>query len=250
LTVRNVKFQPLPGKPFDAITMRYSFDGSPTTLSPSPVVSNTVVVTNYNQTPGDNFQLYFLEQAPDFPLPNLPLGCPEAGLTNQQCWDKYGLAMAGAVAPCSTTRPEITGFACATGTQSPPPPPPPPPGTTPLPTLDLSGLPKELPVNGNLSFNYPVSGVTFGWDFQPVNGNGSVGRTAVRPYTSNVSAPAATTSVPRFSLASLNLIAGVYKVAVTVTQGSQSQSGTATITLVSADLSHVRVYPNPWRKDK
>src|SRR5277367_2054151 len=37
---------------------------------------------------------------------------------------------------------------------------------------------------------------------------------------------------------------------VTVTQGSQSQSASATITLVVADFSALRIYPNPWRKDK
>jgi len=37
---------------------------------------------------------------------------------------------------------------------------------------------------------------------------------------------------------------------VKATQGAQSQSGNATITLVTANLANVKVYPNPWRKDK
>jgi hypothetical protein len=34
-----------------------------------------------------------------------------AGLTNQQCWNEYGMAIAGAVAPATaTTRKEIFGL--------------------------------------------------------------------------------------------------------------------------------------------
>jgi hypothetical protein len=39
------------------------------------------------------------------------VGSPQAGLTNQQLWDAYGIAVAGAVAPSSaTTRNGIGGL--------------------------------------------------------------------------------------------------------------------------------------------
>jgi hypothetical protein len=67
---------------------------------------DTVFVYDYNGVAGDNFQLYYLEQAADFIMPQssgLLVGSPEAGLTNQQNWDKYGIAVAGEVAPSDTT---------------------------------------------------------------------------------------------------------------------------------------------------
>jgi hypothetical protein len=84
----------------------------------------TVVrVYNYNQVKGDNFQVFFHEQAANYVLPvterdalqsrtRATIGVPEAGLTNAQAWSKYGLALAGAVAPSSAraSRPEINGL--------------------------------------------------------------------------------------------------------------------------------------------
>ena len=49
-------------------------------------------------------------------------GAPVAGLTNSQLWSQYGMAIAGAIAPCQTTMAGIQGFAC-TGTVIPPLPP-------------------------------------------------------------------------------------------------------------------------------
>jgi hypothetical protein len=60
-------------------------------------------VYNYNQIAGDNFQVYYTEQAASYIVPatdNLgDIGAPVAGLTNQQCWGLYAIAIAGAVAP-------------------------------------------------------------------------------------------------------------------------------------------------------
>ena len=43
------------------------------------------------------------------------IGAPVAGLTNQQAWNIYGIAIAGAVAPCSTTRADfVNAFVCPT----------------------------------------------------------------------------------------------------------------------------------------
>jgi hypothetical protein len=40
-------------------------------------------------------------------------GAPVPGLTNQQAWSQYGLAIGGSIAPCATTRATTDGFACA-----------------------------------------------------------------------------------------------------------------------------------------
>lgn len=86
-----------------------------------------VFVTNLNGVSGDNFQVYYLQQAPDYIMPQtiyygpddnndgvpdwyMDKGCPEVGLTNAQAWQQYGIAIAGAVSPTNVTRPEIMGF--------------------------------------------------------------------------------------------------------------------------------------------
>ena len=71
-----------------------------------------VRVYNYNQIPGNSFQVYYREQAADYVLlktdPSLlsvrdwgDVGSPQAGLTNAENWSKYGIAMGGAVAPAN-----------------------------------------------------------------------------------------------------------------------------------------------------
>jgi PKD repeat protein len=71
-------------------------------------------VYNYNQVAGSNFQVYYNEQAASFIVPQTSsagIGSPDAGLTNQDNWNKYGLAIAGAVAPSNaTTRAKIRGL--------------------------------------------------------------------------------------------------------------------------------------------
>jgi hypothetical protein len=105
----------------------YNIDMVYTTLLngvPSSVVAPSIVkVFDYNQITGNNFQVYYKEQAPSFILPVTTtsamwgrdpgfVGAPVGLLTNAQAWSQYGMAVAGAVAPTndSTTRPEINGF--------------------------------------------------------------------------------------------------------------------------------------------
>lgn len=81
-------------------------------------------VTSHNNVPGDDFRVYFQEQRPDFVLPVTGsfdnfIGAPVAGLTNTQALAQHGIAIAGAIAPCTTTRSGITGFVC--GAPVPPP---------------------------------------------------------------------------------------------------------------------------------
>lgn len=73
-----------------------------------------------------NFRVYYADQAPTAVMPQTIantdgtrklIGAPTAGLTNAQTWATYGIAIAGAVAPCTTTRPDVVGgFACPTST--------------------------------------------------------------------------------------------------------------------------------------
>ncbi len=125
--VRNVKFVALLG-PSRAIGYNYA-EG----VGRSLVTRDEILVFNYNGVSGDNFQVYYPQQAATFVVPKTRLNTdgspsmlasPEAGLTNQQNWAKYHIAIAGAIAPCGATRTGITGFAC--------------PVTTPLPSAPPS----------------------------------------------------------------------------------------------------------------
>jgi hypothetical protein len=104
-------FRSLPGFALDAISLRYDAAHHNNLVEP-----DQIVVYNYNQVAGDNFQVYYAQQAPNFVVPQTvpgdrPLiGSPEAGLTNQQNWNKYHLAIGGAVAPTNKTQKGIDGF--------------------------------------------------------------------------------------------------------------------------------------------
>jgi hypothetical protein len=81
------------------------------------VVSDTVYVTSYNGVSGDNFQVYYNEQAANYVMPQTSsngttlVGSPVAGLTNAQNWAQYGIAIAGSVAPSTaTTRAGVNGL--------------------------------------------------------------------------------------------------------------------------------------------
>jgi fibronectin type 3 domain-containing protein/chitodextrinase len=81
---------------------------------------NTVTVLNYNGVTGDNFKVYYNEQAANYILPQtvavsptnlVMVGSPEAGLTNQQNYDRYGICWGGEIAPSTaTTRADVYGL--------------------------------------------------------------------------------------------------------------------------------------------
>jgi hypothetical protein len=93
---------------FQAIKLYYS-DGD----SHNVVVPDQIFVYNYNGVAGDNFQVYYVQQAPNYVVPQTGqtssnparpvIGAPVAGLTNQQLWAQYGMAIAGGVAPDTQT---------------------------------------------------------------------------------------------------------------------------------------------------
>lgn len=78
-------------------------------------------VYNFNREEGRNFQVFFEEQAPAAlipsyrvnrgSLPQVGAACYWESLTNEQCWDKYGIAVAGAVAPSKAIDGDSTGEA-------------------------------------------------------------------------------------------------------------------------------------------
>jgi len=84
-------------------------DGTVFAHSTTLTQSDRLFVYGYNGVAGDNFRVYYLEQAANIILQQslmrwdgsvmLVQGSPEAGLTNQENWEKYHIALAGEVAP-------------------------------------------------------------------------------------------------------------------------------------------------------
>ena len=79
--------------------------------SSNPMALQRVFARDYDQVPGKNIEIFFTEQGPneivlppqrDDYLTNPLKTCPEQGITEQQCWDRHGVALAGQVAPCTT----------------------------------------------------------------------------------------------------------------------------------------------------
>jgi parallel beta-helix repeat protein len=114
LTLANVRCVNPPGVTAIPILMSYRTDGPHSNL----LQKDEVIVTSYQQQPGVDFRVYYLQQAPTFVVPPtggpIAIGAPRAGLTNAQLWAQYGVALAGAVAPCADTKthPEIQGITC------------------------------------------------------------------------------------------------------------------------------------------
>ena len=65
-------------------------------------------------------QIFYLAQAPGavmeasgpFKDQRPIIGCPKAGLTNQACWDQYGVAYAGDLASCDHRQAHVHGYVC------------------------------------------------------------------------------------------------------------------------------------------
>ncbi|MCH9648428.1 MAG: hypothetical protein K0U98_09325 [Deltaproteobacteria bacterium] len=101
------------GEPERSIAMSYSFGLDRNVVSP-----DELWVFNHDGT-GDDFQVFFPEQDPSFIVPQTSadgrrIGSPVPGLTNQENWDMFGIAIAGEIPPCldASTHPNVRGFTC------------------------------------------------------------------------------------------------------------------------------------------
>jgi hypothetical protein len=122
----------------------------------------------------------------------------------------------------------------------------------PTPTLNLSAT---LPVDASLTAGYPsgYSGISFKWAVTQAN---------ISISSPSAQAPAQSGNVVSFqtksnvcSLASYSLSPGSYTISVQAVDSQGNTSGLATtnvqlIAATAADLTHMRVFPNPWRSDK
>ena len=127
LELRDDLFTLVPGLPSGAAghpaNIQMSVIGS-SVASPLALTQPSIVrVYDYNLVPGDNFQVYYLEQSRFYHLPQSSnaalegrsgwtIGSPVAGMNNAQNWMTYGIAMGGAVAPrsASQSRSDIIGL--------------------------------------------------------------------------------------------------------------------------------------------
>ena len=119
LVVRNTVFYAPPTKPLVTIDTDWTTFGA---TSRTPCLLNQIHVYDYQGQVGNNFRVFWKEQAPDHIVPwegDIPddpvfteYASPIAGLTNAQCWSQHGRAIGGEVSPSSddTTHPEIDGF--------------------------------------------------------------------------------------------------------------------------------------------
>jgi hypothetical protein len=100
------------------------------------LLKNRIYVYNHNQVPGANYQVFFLEQRPDYIVPQQifnpdgtlnAMGAPEPGRTNQYWMNQYPdgrYTVGGMMAPCLSTLPGfVDAYVCTTSGNPPPPPP-------------------------------------------------------------------------------------------------------------------------------
>jgi hypothetical protein len=120
--IRNVTFatinNPLPVKDNSGnIVPQYAINMSflPRPSAPGNwIQTDTVEVYDFNGNSSDDFRVYYHEQAADYIVPvtgDGHIGAPVAGLTNQEAWNLYGIAIAGGVAPSNCiVRPDVNGL--------------------------------------------------------------------------------------------------------------------------------------------
>jgi len=119
LVLRNITFQRLDPQGYN-IYMGWNPDDPGDAGKQGDLVEQSrVFVEDYNGNTNEDFQVYYESQASDYVMleaSNKYTGPPEAGLSNQEATQLYGMANAGEVAPCTddTTYPEIRGFTCPT----------------------------------------------------------------------------------------------------------------------------------------
>ncbi len=121
VVIRNVRFDTVPS-PWPTVAARdleFKYAAIPVR---NLVQRDNVYVYEADGVASDNYRAFYAEQRPNFVMPQTVVsqwnthwveGAPVAGLTNQQTWNTYGLAIAGSVAPCANALPGNDGFACS-----------------------------------------------------------------------------------------------------------------------------------------
>jgi hypothetical protein len=111
-------------------------------------------------------------------------------------------------------------------------------------------LPAYLPLNAQISASYNGSSASrFVWSFTPVT---SVAAARSTPSTNRAPVASFTTDHAQANLAGAPLGLGPYQITVQVYESGSTPTAQADayVTLVPADFAAIRVYPNPWRKDR
>jgi hypothetical protein len=137
VALQNVSFVPPPSGLHRAISMQFRAEPTRNLIARDEI---RVQASNMG-----SFRVYYAEQRPSFVIPQTVansdgtpslLGVSSAGLTNQQAFSQFKVAIAGSVAPCATTVPQIEGLVCDGVATTPAPGDPPvtePPGSDPPP---------------------------------------------------------------------------------------------------------------------
>jgi hypothetical protein len=127
-------------------------------------------------------------------------------------------------------------------------------GNPTLPPPNLDSIPDHVTLNDMLSLANAAaySNVTFTWSFDAIP--------SIYGPSSKLAIPAnalqiqqRTTSAQTAPLSSYGLPIGSYRLTVQVTDNSNplnTQSKSKSISVMEADFSAVRVFPNPWRSDR
>jgi hypothetical protein len=109
LVLQNDSFAAPSGFSLNAIDMLFLPNGGITGNMQINLTSpDQVFVYNYDQVSSDNFQVYYTQQTASSIMLQTGyyyglIASPVSGLTNQQNWNTYGIATAGAVAPSNAT---------------------------------------------------------------------------------------------------------------------------------------------------
>jgi hypothetical protein len=122
---RNVRMVQIPEiarlSPSGLVVLGYSADPVRAVTLP-----DDITFIDFQGVVGDNFRVFYTQQAPSYIVPQTIfnddgtrklIGAPVAGLTNQQAWAQYGVAVAGSIATCATARSGfVNAFTCTGGT--------------------------------------------------------------------------------------------------------------------------------------
>ena len=218
LTTRivNCRHNPMPWRPLKTITTYYNLFNNRTAL----FQENAIEVVAHNGVVGDDFDVYFLESAGDFVIPDSPnVIYPPAniavkGLTNQVAWDRHRVSICGVVAPAgTTTRPDVVGLVKLKNVPEPTPNRPPVVEAGPDQTIPWD-MRWAVQLAGSVSDEVAGQVLTVGWT--QVSGPGA----AVFSNTSSPDSRALITS------------AGEYVLRLLASDGELTASDTVTITVL------------------